>query len=1106
MSDRFHPLTFDRFTNLIFGEFDSFGRILDIPSELFFRPSGDDVFKLRLGPELLATPYGVAAGPHTQLAPGILASWLCGARTLELKTVQKRGVEVGRPCIRMRDEGLNVEWSQELDPDQSFRQYLDAWVLIHVLHRRLDFPGEDPETSCDISVGYDLEGLQSPEMRQYFSRVRNAGELLDDRLKAIRLSTFFREEEDIEIPTRLAHRVTLSTLHGCPAGEIGAMLRYLMLDEDLDVQVKLNPSLLGAEFVRHILHDALGFKELEPDEEAFASDLKIDEAVDLISEMRNLARKHQRSFGIKLSNTLPLRHRGDVFPDSEKTMYLSGRPLHPLTVQIAAALRNRCGEDLNISFCGGADAFNASDLLSCGFAPITTCSDLLRPGGIPRLGQYLEETRSAMHSAQSIDDFILRRARASDWDGESVMSAASHNLKKYAERLLKDPAYQFGNYHRNGIKARDGLELLDCIAAPCTSSCGITQKVPEYLRRIAAGDPDAAASTIREDNPLPVILGRTCHHPCEPTCLRSHYDEPLAIRDLKRFAMDYGKGQPPHTETADSNASIAVIGGGPCGLAVAWECRRAGLPVTVFEADDRAGGMVHATIPVYRAAEESVLRDLRELEDLGVDFRFNMVFGRDFSLPDLREAGFGAVVLAAGAPRGRPLGLEGEQNEGTLDGLSFLRERRRGEGETLEGMRVGVIGAGDVAMDCARTARRLKAEVNVIYRRRKHDAPAHPEEIRALGEEGVGFIELLSPESLEIDGSRLSALFCRPMKMGAPGPDGRPKPVPSSGETIRIPLDLLIVAIGQEPDPSIVGIEGLETTSSGWISVNPATGRTSLPGVWAGGDAVRGPSSIVAAAGDGRSIAADLIASFQLASDQQAEYREPVSAKEIIIRRSRRIRREKTPELPPEERTGFDEVIQTLKPDAARREASRCLDCDQLCSTCVTVCPNRAFMTLSLEPFSVAWPAGENGETRRFHTRQAHQVLLFADWCNACGNCSEFCPTTGHPHLDKARLTADDDCFETSTDPIFRATMNDGVFELALKSSNRIYRMRFEEALYFSGPAFNASIDRQSGEILNLEPHSTSPKIHDWESCHALLSIGRALEGSRPEMLEALFP
>ena len=204
-----HPTPFAELAEWVLTDLEARESIFDIARDRWFEPHTDDAFRLDLGDETIAAPFGVAAGPHTQLAGGIVASWLCGARLLELKTVQRRGVEVVRPCIRMRDEGLNVEWSQELEPEESFTQYLDAWALIHALHRRLGWPGAGPQTVFDISVGYDFEGLLSAPMRRYFALVTDAGEALRERLQV--LATLRSDLVDLEVPSRLARRVTLSS-------------------------------------------------------------------------------------------------------------------------------------------------------------------------------------------------------------------------------------------------------------------------------------------------------------------------------------------------------------------------------------------------------------------------------------------------------------------------------------------------------------------------------------------------------------------------------------------------------------------------------------------------------------------------------------------------------------------------------------------------------------------------------------------------------------------------------------------------------------------------------------------------------------------------------
>ncbi len=1107
MSDLFRPTPFANLARWVFTELEERGSVFDIDRTLFFEPKLDDPFRLELQGTTIATPFGVAAGPHTQLAPGIVASWLCGARVLELKTVQLRGVEVVRPCIRMRDEGLNVEWSQELEPEASFDQYLDAWVLIHALHRRFGRPGSDPETIFDISVGYDLEGLQSEPMRRYFSLVADAGAKLEKRLEI--LTRVRPEFADLEVPSRLSSRVTLSTLHGCPSDEIGRMITHLMHEYGLHAKVKMNPSLLGADFVRSILHDHLGFTNLEPDEAAFAEDLQLAEAVDLLAELQEQAQGAGVTFGVKLSNTLPLRHHGDAFPEGEKTMYLSSRPLHPLTVQIAAQLKRSCGSDLEISFCGGADAFNAPELLGAGMVPVTTCSDLLRPGGIPRLRQYTDTTRQLMEQANAsdLDAFKMARARSNGFEGDDLAAAAHHTLEHYAAQVLKDPAYQRETYHRLGKRSTRALDLFDCIEAPCISACGIDQKVPEYLRQVAAGNAAKAADIIRRDNPLPVILGRTCHHPCETDCLRTHYDEPLAIRDIKRFAMEHA-GAPAGRCTLSDTPPVAVIGGGPCGLAAAWELRRSGVPVTVFEADDKAGGMVGATIPVYRAADHAVQLDLEALQDAGVEIRCGQRFATDFDLDDLEAQGFRAVVLAAGAARGRALGMVDEEAEGMWDGLEFLRRARRGDHPKV-GHRVGIIGAGDVAMDCARTAVRLGAEVSVIYRRQAAHSPAHPDEMRALQDEGIVFRELLAPHEIEVQSGKLTALRCQVMRPGAPGSDGRPRPEAVEGRFTTVELDSLIVAIGQDADEVTLAIDSLELGRGGWVKADESSGRTSVEGLWAGGDVVRGPSSIVSAAGDGRLIARDILAEFGVVDpcDQNKEFQAPDSREFIRLmrRRAERLKRVPTPELPPDEREGFAEVIHSFSDTEAQEEAARCLDCDLLCSTCVTVCPNRALLTYEVEAFTVSWPKSIGGaETTELTINQPYQVAVVNDWCNACGNCTEFCPTAGMPDQDKPRLVLDARAFETFEDNAFHPRRRNGGFELLARYRGVTHRLTWGETLHYEGPNFRADLDSSTAAVGSIELTDTDDVDSlDWSICFALLTLGRGLMRSAPGLVAA---
>ncbi len=1093
MPDRLRPTSFVVLARWILGGLER-GEVLELPRELWFEPRGDEPYRVARGwtGTPLATPFGVAAGPHTQLAAGIVASWLAGARVLELKTVQRRAVEVVRPCIRIRDEGLNVEWSQELDPRASFAQYLDAWVLIHGLHRLLGWPGGGPETLFDISVGYDMEGLLSPEMQGYLALVADAGELLEERLDA--LARLEPSLAGLAVPSRLAASATISTLHGCPPEEIGAMARHLMEEHGLAVRVKLNPTLLGADTIRELLHGSLGWRELVPDEAAFAHDLGLGQAVELVGGMGAVAARCGTRFGVKLSNTLPLVHDGSVFPESERTMYLSGRPLHALTVQTALKLVEAVGAPLDVSFCGGADAFNVAELVAAGLDPVTVCSDLLRPGGVARLGQYAMELQRAMETAGAADpgSFALARARERGFRGDDPTLAARHNLERYAAGVLGDPRYRRGaGPPPPGLKGHRPLGILDCIHAPCVEDCGIGQEVPEYMRRVAAGDREGAAAVIRRDNALPVSLGRACHHPCETRCTREAYEAPLAIREIKRFAMEAAPEPPGPAPLLPVNP-VAVVGAGPCGLAAALDLRRSGVPVTVLEARPEAAGMLTDTIPAYRAPDPAVARDLAALAAEGVEIRRGVRFGRDTDLDGLRAEGFGPVVLAAGAQRGRRMGIPGEELEGVLDGLELLRRARRGL-ELPPASRAVVVGGGDVAVDCARTLRRLleAGRVEILYRRRVQDMPAQAEEIRALEEEGIPIRELLVPVAATGRDGRLERVRCERLRPGAPGPDGRPRPEPT-GETVELPVDLMVVAIGQEPDPAVLAIPGLERTPSGWVAADPETGRTGVPGLWAGGDVVRGPSSLVAAAGDGRRIAADILRELGLAQpgaatppDGRGRYRE------LLARRARRLPRVELPELPPERRRGFAEVALPLDEEAAWREAARCLECDLLCSTCVTVCPNRAFLTLELDPFAVRW--GLPGkEPVKLAVTQPFQTVVLNDLCNACGNCTEFCPTAGQPHEDKPRLLLEREVFAAF--PHNAVLLEEGALRLKWRGGE--HRLEWGDPARHTGPGLTATLDPATGEL--LETRATGTPV-DWEPCLLLLALARGL-ARRPEL------
>jgi putative selenate reductase len=1104
----FTPLSIHQLAQWVFGELEAQSSVFGIPRELFFEPSTDDGFRLRLYGQQLDTPFGVAAGPHSQLAQNIVVAWLCGARFIELKTVQTLDeLEIPRPCIDMQDEGYNVEWSQELKLEQSFDAYLQAWVLIHALHHRLGHRGSRPGVIFNMSVGYDMAGLQQPNMQRFLSRMADAGDQLAEYVEAV--AAYAPALQNHRPPPRLSDNVTLSTMHGCPPEEIGKLCTYLMEEWGLHTNVKLNPTLLGPERVRHIINEALGFRHIKVPDLAFEHDLTYPDALTLLTEQKATAAAQGVEFGVKLCNTLEVVNERPTFQPGQgrpEMAYLSGRPHHAVAVNVASQLLEDFDGDLSLSFAGGADAWNVVDLLAAGMTTVTTCSDLLRPGGYGRLKQYLDQTNEALTEtgARTLAELACARADAGDGGAAGtapsagvVSSCQRSNLRRYAHQVLSDGRFKRDTYERNRTKTDRELGSFDCIAAPCADRCPINQQVPQYIELIAQGTPAKAASLIRNDNALAAVLGRACNHACEGVCIRTHYDRPLAIRELKRFAMAHEEQEPAHGEVTNpasppnaavAETRVAIVGAGPCGLSTAYFLRRAGYEVTLFEARRQAGGMVSDTIPAYRATQAVIDQDLSFLRHLGVTVQTGQRLGTDMTLDQLLEQ-YSHVVVATGAPRGLPLQIPGEEGPGVYDGLEFLRQTRRQQAPTLGQGQVGVIGGGDVAMDCARSAARLApGRVTLIYRRTQEEMPAHREEREALQEEGIQIRELLSPQKIQRDSAgQLTSLVAQPMELAEPDRSGRRRPIESSAPAEEMPLTALIVAIGQQPDltvldndsaPAADGQDPVKRSSRGnkYVTVDGTTRQTSRRRVYAGGDLTDdGPATIVAALGDGKAIAQSIRADVEGTSPIPEPHQVPaLSASELVARRARRAARVEAPRRPVSDRQGFDEILGTFTTEAAQSEASRCLRCDQLCSLCVGVCPNRAFATYQLPTMSaiLPWFHAVDGQWQRggeetFAVNQPYQVLVVKDFCNECGNCATFCPTAGRPYLDKPQLFLSSEKFRARKDNAYHVERNGSLWVMEARLGSTVHRLTMDGQLRYESPTLQATLDTTDLSVSN---------------------------------------
>ncbi len=1085
MSDRFHPISMEQLTHWVFTELEQKDALFNIPRSAFFVPRPEHRYRVREAGVELETPFGVAAGPHSQMAQNIVAAWLVGARVIELKTVQTLDeLDVNKPCIDVTDEGYNVEWSQELRVHESFDEYLRAWVLIHALHRRFGWAGEAPGVLFNMSVGYNLEGILQPNIQWYFDAMADASAWLPRYVDIV--AAYEPAVRDLAIPARLSDTITLSTMHGCPPEEIEKISEYLLVDKGLHTTVKCNPTLLGPEAVREIVNVDLGFTDVPIPDSAFGHDLKYGDAVPMFRRLQAVAAVRGLGFGLKLSNTLEVENWRTVF-DRDPTMYLSGRPLHAVTTNLAHRLTEEFDGGLAMSFAGGADCFNVADLLRSGMRTITVASDLLKTGGYLRLLQYTEKTDEAFDAvgATSTADFIVRSAAATGFwgaagaDTASVQAAAQFNLGRYADAVRRDWRYRKDSFLMDRSKTARELGPFDCIEPPCVDKCPIDQAVPLYMGAVRSGDIDEAIRITRTDNPLPSILGRACDHLCETTCIRTHLDQPLAIRHIKRFIMDQeasadariAAGPPP-------TVRVAIIGAGPAGLAAARDLARDGIGVTIFEAQPYPGGMVGGAIPEYRLPQVRLDQDLVQLERLGVEFRHGQRAGVDFTLDELRADGFDAIFVAVGAQVAKRLNLPGDDADGIIDGVTFLRQVREGRSVAI-GARVGVIGAGDTAMDCARSARRLGAEtVSLIYRRTVDQMPADPEEILESAEEGIAFVEFASPTGLHVEDDRLAGLVCtRTEYRGDRDASGRKVPFDVPDSEFEIGLDTLIVAISQHSMLDFFGDQPPELTRAGFIAVDPVTLETSIPGLFAGGDvAAHGPSSIVRAAADGKRVAAVIAAAHGVARPVAATAADPIDIHGLIVRRARREYRVPISVAPVEQRRGFEETTLGYTPAEAIAEASRCLDCHQICSLCVGVCPNMALMTYESEPMAANLPTltvrggaiiAEGGQ-QPFGARQRLQIAVLTDFCNECGNCVTACPTSGSPYRDKPRLFLDRADFLAQESNAFMV-LSDWLMEG--RFAGETHRIALDGGrIDYSAPTFSAALEPGSLALIDATP------------------------------------
>ena len=936
MSDVMRPIPFAQLMNWIITEHADKGSIFGIRKIVRHEGGADAIFA-----EKIETPFGPAAGPNSQLAQNIVASYVAGARFFELKTVQVMDGEelsacVNKPCIVAEDECYNCEWSTELTVPQAMDEYIKAWWACKLLARELGL-GDPDGFVFNMSVGYDLEGIKSPKVDAYIEGMKDASKTdvwaECQAWASANLSRFENVDQAFvdSVSPHVSSSVTESTLHGCPPAEIERIATYLITEKGLNTYIKCNPTLLGYDYARERL-DSLGFDYIAFDDKHFREDLQWADAIPMFERLIKLTAERGLSFGVKLTNTFPVDVTRKELPSEE--MYMSGRSLFPLTIHLARRISEQFDGKLRISYSGGADAQNIREVYGAGIWPVTMATTVLKPGGYERFSQ--------------IAGLLADVARKDDVDVEAVaaLDEAVAASTKYKKPVKPMPTH----------KLDWPLPLTSCFTSPCRNNCPIEQDIPAYLAAVDEGRLDDAIAIIAERNALPFITGNLCPHPCGAKCMRAFYEpEGAAIRASKLKAARGGidsllaaikaDGVKAHDGAADHK--VAVIGGGPAGLACAFFLSRAGADVTVLERKETLGGVARHIIPAFRISDEDIDRDVELCLAYGAKVKTGVEVT---SVAELKAEGYTDVVVACGAWAPGHVGLEyGEE----IDVLEFLGAAKRGEDLSALGTDVVIVGAGNTAMDAARVAKRLPGveNVRIVYRRTKRYMPADEEELAEALAEGVELCELLAPK-----GVRAGVLACDKMVLGEPDESGRRSPV-ATGEVVKVPATSVICAVGEHIEGSLYEAAGVEVDRRG----RPAGCATGVEGVWVAGDCRRGPARFVDAIADAQEVAKGM-----LGVDFSAYASENV-------------------------RSGHEDECYARKGDlrlgcADCSKNSGCLGCATVCEACCDVCPNRANVSIVVPGLA------------------QHQVVHVDGMCNECGNCAVFCPWSGRPYKDKLTL------------------------------------------------------------------------------------------------------
>jgi len=1067
MPDFMNPPSLEQVLKIILNSFDTNQEIFDIPEKLFYKHWHYHVLYTEKYGKKIHNSIGISSGPLTQLAQNIVSGWLCGARFLDLKTVQPNQItDRTKPSIDIFDGSYNCEKSHELTVEQAYDQYLNAWIIIHVLNHKLNpdqYKNQEIGTIFNMSLGYTLADIRSDKMQWFVDKMINCSVEKEEKIKLIK--KIYPAISKIKIPDQISNSFTVNTCKGCSARELEYICKFLIIDKKLHPGLKFSPKLLGYKSVMAILNAENTFNaEVNPED--FENSIQYGEAITLIKNISETANELGLELTVKISNSLACKNNTGQIPGTAEEVYLSGRALHPIAVNLAAKFQSKFEGQLDISFSGGANCFNVVNLMQSGFSSITTCTDLLKPGGYGRLNQYFTELSKSFTNfqAKSIREFILKSGNE-----YNVKDAAIENLRNYAIRTLSDQAYQKTDVSGISIKSKKPLPFYDCIVAPCREANPLNTDTAGYCWHTHKNDAEKAIATILSENPLPSIMGMIGDDSSRKICTRNNYDYPIRMKDLERFITEFEpeeiKGL---TKLSDNKRSVAVVGSGISGLTCAWYLSMYGFRVDVYEREQDPGGMATTIIPGFRISDAAIQKDIQRIKKSGVKFLSNTEIDKE-RFDRIRKS-YDFVYVATGASDIPKMGIEGDKAEGVINPLVFLREAKFNE-NYQPGKNIAVIGDDWIAADAARAAIRLVGEdgyVSLMTLGGQDDLKLDKETVNAIIEEEIEIFDHCRPVKFILADGKISSIEIVDVEVNLKSRAKKVayKDIKDSEQSFK--FDAVIPCTGRIPTVGFTDIKKLKITEGSYA--------TKLENVYAGGAVTNPDISVMNAVLDAKLAAREIAETSGIkVPDTLFAGKKNVNLQQLKVKRAQ-VEKPNNPEVVPvEKRVDSKPIVKTLKPVSALREAARCLQCDVLCNVCVGVCPNKAMVgfevdtkhlkiptvTLNGEEFFVSFP-------NKLPIVQKHQILVVTDWCNDCGNCTTFCPFAGQPHKDKLRLHFNHETFNKDENGLL-VMRNEKYFDITLKNKGNLAQLTENwDAYIFENDDCMAVLEKETFNIQQI--------------------------------------